>query len=304
MMMMMMMMIMMTMTATKLNVCWLIGMRVSGFPARTIHGYFRNLQFCKWGCMMLHVRCKLLVSDNILSTHVRPRQRSDVCSIRLCLPPIPSSSCPFSEHLRKYSTTGCILVKTWQGNWTLAKQRIRVLSLWDYDTSPHKTKKSWRSITNHFNPSRSNSLKKSSHCQTKQDWRLRPKTISHSHDTFQHMSTAANIRKSGTRVCNLQRCAHDILKPALHFPSHSSSDTAAKLLLSRGQCWQRIDVHQLEQMEYPILMHEACDVEIVSHSLTCKLQMTWTKGTEKEHACIFVLPSDLRRSEKPLGHRT
>ena len=26
---------------------WLIGMPVSGFPARTINGYFRNLQLCK-----------------------------------------------------------------------------------------------------------------------------------------------------------------------------------------------------------------------------------------------------------------
>ena len=39
----------------------------------------------------------------------------------------------------------------------------------EYDT-PHKTKKSWRSITHHFNPSRSNSLKKGTHCQTKQDY--------------------------------------------------------------------------------------------------------------------------------------
>ena len=31
-------------------------------------------------------------------------------------------------------------------------------------------------------------------------------------------------------------------------------------------------------------MHQACDVEIVQHSLTCKLLMTWAEGTEKEHA--------------------
>ena len=64
--------------------------------------------------MRLHARCKLLVSDNILSAHVRPRQRSDVRSIRLCLSPI--SSFAVSEQSRKYSTTGCILVKTQQGN--------------------------------------------------------------------------------------------------------------------------------------------------------------------------------------------
>ena len=31
----------------EVNVCWLIGMPVSGFPARTIPGYLRSLQFCK-----------------------------------------------------------------------------------------------------------------------------------------------------------------------------------------------------------------------------------------------------------------
>jgi len=71
MMMMMMMMIMimiMTMTATKLNVCWSIGMPVCGFPARFANEVVRSMQ------------AKLLVSDNTLSTHVRPRQRSDVPS--------------------------------------------------------------------------------------------------------------------------------------------------------------------------------------------------------------------------------
>ena len=75
MMMMMMIMIMimimimtMTMTSTKLNVCWSIGMPVSGFPARFANEVVHSMQ------------AKLLVSDNTLSTHVRPRQRSDVPS--------------------------------------------------------------------------------------------------------------------------------------------------------------------------------------------------------------------------------
>ena len=47
--------------------------------------------------MMLHAPCKLLVSDNILLTDVRPRQRSDVPSKysllkRLCLSGISGSS--------------------------------------------------------------------------------------------------------------------------------------------------------------------------------------------------------------------
>ena len=71
--------------------------------------------------MRLHARCKLLVSDNIISTHVRPRQRSDVrCKYslikRLFLSSLSGSSVATSEHVSKYSTTGCILVKTRQWN--------------------------------------------------------------------------------------------------------------------------------------------------------------------------------------------
>ena len=67
--------------------------------------------------MRLHARCKLLVSDNSLSTHVRPRQRSDVPSKyslikRPRLSTISGSSFCACKHLRKHSTTGCILVKT------------------------------------------------------------------------------------------------------------------------------------------------------------------------------------------------
>ena len=85
--------------------------------------------------MKLHARCKLLVSDNILLTHVRPRPASDVPSKyslvkRLRLSPISGSSSAACEHLWKHSTTGCILVKTRQGNWMLAKHRIWVLWPW------------------------------------------------------------------------------------------------------------------------------------------------------------------------------
>ena len=156
----------------------------------------------------------------------------------------------------------------------------------DYDTSP-KTKKSWRSITNHFNPSRSNSFKKSSHCQTKQDWTLRPKLapiLMRAFNTCQRHPTSAG------RV--VQECAtcRDVHMHILSYSNQLSTflvtvpKTAAKLLLFRGQCWQRIDVHQLEQMEYPSLMHQACDVETEWNSLTRKLLMTWTEGTENEHA--------------------
>ena len=85
--------------------------------------------------MKLHARCKLLVSDNILLTHVRPRPASDVPSKyslvkRLRLSPISGSSSAACEHLWKHSTTGCILVKTRQGNWMLAKHRIWLLWPW------------------------------------------------------------------------------------------------------------------------------------------------------------------------------
>ena len=130
--------------------------------------------------------------------------------------------------------------------------------LCDYDTSPHKTKKSWRSITN---PSRLNSFKKSSYCQTKQNWTLRPKLapfLMTALNTCQRQPTSA-----GRVVQECTTCRDVHMHTALHFPSHSSSNTAATLLLLGQQCWQRVDVHQLEQMDYPSLMRQACDVEIV-----------------------------------------
>ena len=94
-----------------------------------------------------------------------------------------------------------------------------------------------------------------------------------------------------------------ILKPALHFPSHSCSNTAAKLLLFRGPCRQRIDVRQLEQMEYPSLMHQACDVEIVEYNLEydMKLLMTWTESTDKR-ACTCTWTFWQRHFCPAFGH--
>ena len=105
----------------KVNVCWFIGMPVSisqRFSSQNNSWIFAEPTILQ---MRLHARCKLLVSDNILSTHVRPRQRSDVPSqysliTRCRLSTISGSSSHACDHLRKHSTTGCILVKTWQGN--------------------------------------------------------------------------------------------------------------------------------------------------------------------------------------------
>ena len=59
----------------KVNVFWLIGMPVQRFSSQNNSWIFAEPTILQ---MRLHARCKLLVSDNILSTHVRPRQRSDV----------------------------------------------------------------------------------------------------------------------------------------------------------------------------------------------------------------------------------
>ena len=169
--MMMIMIMIMTMTATKLNVCWSIGMPVCGFPARFANEVVRSMQ------------AKLLVSDNTLSTHVRPRQRSDVPSKyslakRHRLSWISGSSFSAWQHLWRYSTTGCILVTTGQGNWMLAKH--------------------------------------------KQDWTLPPKLapiLMTALNTCQRQPTSAGRVAQECATCRDVH-VHDILKPALHFPSH------------------------------------------------------------------------------------
>ena len=93
--------------------------------------------------MRLHARCKLLVSDNSLSTHVRPRQRSDVPSKyslikRPRLSTISGSSFCACKHLRKHSTTDASLSRL--GRRIECWQSIES-EFCDYDT-PHKTKKS------------------------------------------------------------------------------------------------------------------------------------------------------------------
>ena len=70
--------------------------------------------------------------------------------------------------------------------------------------------------------------------------------------------TNASSPTLGTILKLLNSCLWDLVK-ALHNWMH---------LLFRGQCWQRVDVHQLEQMEYPSLRtcEEARNRSDIEHS--------------------------------------
>ena len=95
--------------------------------------------------------------------------------------------------------------------------------------------------------------------------------------------------RSMEQECATCRDVHmHILKPALHFPSHSCSNTAAKLLLFRGPCWQRIDVYQLELngIPKPGASSMWCANSVTYNSLTCKFLMTWTESQRaQKKAC-------------------
>ena len=124
----------------KVNVCWFIGMPV--YASQRFSSQKNSWIFAEPTILQirLHARCKLLVSDNILSTNLRPRQRSDVPSKyslvkRPRLSRIAGSSLCACTHLRKHSTTGCILVKTCRG----IEYWQSMESEFDYDTSPEST---------------------------------------------------------------------------------------------------------------------------------------------------------------------